>query len=489
MNNELSTNAERITMNSALRTLMFCAIFACLFLAQSARAAGPNVLFIVVDDLRPELGCYGVPRIQTPHMDRLAAQGVRFEHAYCNIPVCGASRSSFLAGLQPTRTRFMEWDARADVDAPDVPTLPGWFKSHGYRTVSIGKVFHDRTDSEGDWDRVSGDGLRVGETPSWKGRGYVTDEAIAQIVQDGPLKGTGPAFECGDVLDDGYPDGCIANAAIDELSRTNDRPTFLAVGFMKPHLPFNAPRKYWDLYDPKDISLAANPFRPNHAPDAAIHNWWELRRYVGMPGNKTPMSDAFARQLIHGYYACVSYVDAQIGRLLQVLDDSLMGRDTVVVLLGDHGWNLGEHTLWAKQSLFETSLRVPLLLRAAGNGPSNVTCNTLVQLLDIYPTLCDAAGLPIPAHVEGRSLIPLIENASMPWPRESLFARYRFGESIKTDHFRFSRYYDKQWKFAGEMLYDHRTDPDENHSIATARAHRSLRYDMFAQLKEIVDRK
>jgi iduronate 2-sulfatase len=470
-------------------SLMLLVASVCLFLVHSARAADPNVLFIIVDDLRPELGCYGADVVQTPHMDRLAERGVRFERAYCNAPVCGSSRASFLSGLLPNRSRFLEWNASADEGAPQVPTLPGWFKRHGYRTVSIGKVFHDHTDSAEDWDRISGNGLQDGEKPSWTGHGYVTDEAIAQIVWDGALSGTGPAFESGDVPDDGYPDGCIANAAIAELSRTNDRPIFLAVGFKKPHLPFNAPRKYWDLYDPKDISLAVNPFRPNHAPDAAIHNWWELRRYVGIRMDKTPMSDVFARQLIHGYYACVSYVDAQIGRLLQALEDSPMGSNTVVVLLGDHGWNLGEHTLWAKQSLFETSLRVPLLLRTADSGPTNVTCNTLVQLLDVYPTLCDAAGLPVPAHVEGRSLMPLIVGESTPWSRDSVFARYRFGESIKSGHFRFSRYYDKQWKFAGEMLYDHRTDPDENHSIATEREHRGLRYDMFAQLKEFVDQK
>ena len=262
----------------------------------------PNVLFIAVDDLRPELGCYGQSYIHSPHLDQLAQEGVLFRRAYCNIPVCGASRASLLTGARPTRNRFLGYDTWAEKDYPEAITLPQHFQNNGYHTISNGKIFHHQTDSEDSWNEI----WRPSGLGSW--RDYLLAENLALDTEEGQR---GPAYEKAEVADSAYFDGKIADKTIEDLKKlkAQGKPFFLATGFLKPHLPFNAPARYWDMYDRDSITLPDNYYAPKNAPKAAIHDWGELRNYHDIP-KEGPLSDSMALTLIHGYYACVSYTDA-----------------------------------------------------------------------------------------------------------------------------------------------------------------------------------
>lgn len=275
---------------------------------KSAAEKPKNVLFIAIDDLRPELGCYGQSQIKSPNIDKLADEGMRFDRAYCQVPVCGASRASLLSGIRPTRQRFVTFYSKVEDEVPGAVTLPEHFKNNGYHTISLGKIFHHGDDSEESWSEPEW-------RPDW--RSYVTDEAEAvmnkpdNVTQWGWRKG--PTFEAGEVHDTAYSDGKTTVRALEALRRmkAEEKPFFLAVGFYKPHLPFTAPKKYWDLYDPASIELADNPYPPENVPEAAMHNFIELRDgYAGIP-EKGPLSEELSRNLIHGYYACISYIDAQ----------------------------------------------------------------------------------------------------------------------------------------------------------------------------------
>ena len=306
-------------------------------------AERPNVLLIAVDDLRPELGCYGQQQFHSPHIDRLAESGVLFERAYCMVPTCGASRASMMTGVRPARHRFVSYLAWAEKDAPGITTLNTQFKQNGYYTVSLGKVFHHPEDNQQGWSE-----------PAWRPKGVPwyrlpENQALHEQRQKQGSRKRGPAWESADVADNAYADGLLAERAITDLNRLarKDEPFFLAVGFMKPHLPFIAPRRYWDLHDHEQVHLPENYHVPKDAPSESIHSSGELRAYAGIPA-KGPVSDETARNLIHGYHACVSYTDAQIGKLLDELDRLHLSDETIVVLWGDHGWNLGEHTLWVQ---------------------------------------------------------------------------------------------------------------------------------------------
>ena len=428
----------------------------CLFAAKKDGSKKPNVLFIAVDDLRPQLGCYGHKQMLSPNIDRLASDGVTFLRSYCQVPVCGASRASLLTGVRPTRDRFISYDVWAEKDLPGVLSLPKHFRNNGYHTISNGKIFHHSNDCRDSWS----------ENP-WRPKGAWQNyllEKNKKLAQKGS-GGKGPAFESADVPDNAYFDGMIADKGISDLRRLkkNDKPFFLALGFFKPHLPFNAPKRYWDLYKRQDIDLADNPFRPRGAPDAALHNWGELRAYEGIP-RKGRLSDELAHTLIHGYYACVSYTDAQIGRVLSELDRLGLRRNTIVVLWGDHGWNLGEHSLWCKHCNFETSLHSPLIVTAPGIKPG-IKTNALTEYVDIYPSLCKLCNLPLPAHLHGKSFVPLMKNPNRLW-KKAVFSRYYNGDSVKTDRYRYTEWHRKNGTMYARMLYDHRTDPHENVNIS-----------------------
>lgn len=429
----------------------------------------PNILFIMVDDLRPQFAAYGRTGMVTPALDQLANEGVVFKRAFVNVPVCGASRASMMTGLRPTSTRFVNFLARADEDAPGIATLPAHLKAAGYTTLSLGKILHVEEDSAAAWSRPQwrpsqNETVSAATSP----RNYL-DPANIDADRDEDSK-RGAPFERMDVPDDAYFDGMIAEQAIRELSALskNDTPFFLAVGFLKPHLPFNAPTKYWDLYDPADISLAAFNRMPADAPDEANHNSGELRSYRGIPDAPEPISEEIARNLRHGYYAATSYADAQIGKVLQALDDLQMADNTIVVLAGDHGWSLGEHGLWCKHSPFDVATHTPLIIRApeAGQGEAN----GLVEFIDIYPTLMAMTGTPPPDHLQGSSILGLLEDPASPG-KTAVFPRWKKSENVRIDRFSYTEFRTEDGTIISHMLYDSVKDPDETVNLADEPEH------------------
>ncbi|XOV94062.1 MAG: sulfatase [Bacteroidota bacterium] len=414
----------------------------------------PNVLFIAVDDLRPELGSFGAKGVVSPNIDRLAAMGTIFPNAYCNIPVCGASRASILTGLRPTRNRFLSFDTNIDEQAPGIVTLPGHFRSNGYYTITNGKVAHIKGDCKGAWDEEW--------RPKGPGRNYLLPENIGLDSVEGQR---GYPWEKADVADSAYHDGQIALKAISDLKRLNemDKPFFLAVGFKKPHLPFNAPSKYWDLYDPLKIGLADNPYKPENAPDEAMHNFGELRSYTGIP-KEGPVSDSVAMILRHGYHACVSYTDSQIGLVLDELDRLGLTDNTIVILWGDHGWSLGEHGLWCKHCNFHNAINAPIIVAAPGfNGGQKA--HTKAEFVDMYPSLCELAGLPLPDHLQGESFVSVMRDPNHSHKNYAI-SKWHSGLTIVKDDFHYTEWRDEADSLYASMLYDHQKDPEENQNIS-----------------------
>ena len=416
----------------------------------------PNVLFIAVDDLRPELGCYGREIISSPNIDRLAAKGTRFDRSYCNIPVCGASRASLMTGLRPARNRFLTYLSRADEEAPGIITLPGHFKNNGYYTISNGKIFHHDKDDSTSWDEIW---HPVSNSNSW--RDYALEENILRDTSD---RFRGPPFERAVVHDSIYKDGKVAQKAIQDLQKLKelDKPFFLATGFYKPHLPFNAPEKYWALYDGK-VTLPENSYPPENAPKESIHNFGELRAYAGVPPDG-PVTDEFALELIHGYYASLSYTDAQIGKILYELERLELDRSTIVILWGDHGWNLREHGLWCKHCNYETSLHTPLIIRVPGVNQEKASAE-IVEYVDIYPTLCELAGLELPEHLQGNSFRELLFDPDASSDGVAICQWFAGITTIRENWF-YTEWIDDKDSAYARMLYDHRVDPDENVNIS-----------------------
>ncbi len=364
-----------------------------------------------------------------------------------------------MTGIRPARKRFVSYLTVAEKDAPGITTFNTHFKNNGYHTVSLGKVFHNPKDNAEGWSE-----------PAWRTKGIPwyrrpANHDLHEKRQKQGNRKRGPAWESADVEDNAYADGVIAERAIADLNRLNKKsePFFMAVGFLKPHLPFIAPKKYWDMYDHDQIQLPDNYHVPKDAPKESIHTSGELRSYAGIPA-KGPVSDEAARNLIHGYYACVSYTDALIGKLLNELDRLELSKNTVVVLWGDHGWNLGEHTLWCKHSCYETSMQIPLIVRAPGIDGGQRRSN-LVESIDLYPTLCELTELALPKHLQGDSLVALMTNRDAGW-KTAAVGRFQNGDTIRTDAFRFTEYTDKKGKQTSRMLYGHDADPNENMNIA-----------------------
>jgi arylsulfatase A-like enzyme len=349
------------------------------------------------------------------------------------------------------------YDTWAEKDAPGAVSLPEQFLKNGSLTISNGKVFHHRTDIRSSWSEEPWNPAdKAGSFLN-----YLTDENH-RLLNSGNKRGL--PYEIADVDDNAYFDGQIAAKTIEDLKRLKKegKPFFLAAGFLKPHLPFNAPKKYWDLYPEGSVHLPSNYSRPEGAPDAAIHNFGELRSYYQIPA-EGPVSDKMALQLIRGYYACVSYTDAQIGRVLNALEELGLAGNTIVVLWGDHGWQLGEHSLWCKHANFKTSLNAPLIVTAPGFKGNRKT-DALVEFIDIYPTLCDLASLEKPSQLQGQSFVPLMDNPHLPW-KSAVYSRFSNGESVKTPRYLYTEWFDKAGKSYASMMYDHQADPAENRNI------------------------
>ena len=472
-----------------------------MFMGQAIYAAErPNVLFIAVDDLRPELGCYGVKEIKSPNIDRLAASGMLFKRAYCQQAVCNPSRASLMTGLRPDSTKVWDLVTHFRDTIPEVVTLSQHFRSNGYRAVAYGKIFHNPLSDAESWD----------EPNHWpeKARSW-SPEGVQRLVKyretmkaDGKSQAAirrmrAPATDDEDVPDNARPDGEIADQALAAMEKLADaeQPFFLAVGFIRPHLPFTPPKKYWDLYHREEIPLAKNPRLPTAAPSMAMNTMYELRDYLDFAESPRPEQGSLGedeqRRLKHGYYASVSFVDAQIGRLLDKLEALKLTDDTIVVLWGDHGWKLGEHNSWCKQTNYEIDAHVPLLLRAPDGRGKGQTTSALVEFIDIYPTLCELAELPLPEHLEGRSFAPLLSDPRQAW-KEAAFSQFRrrqngeefMGYAMRTDRYRYVEWKNRRTlKTVAWELYDHQADPEENRNLAGEPEQAKLLEQLSAKLR------
>lgn len=436
----------------------------------SVAADKPNVLFIAVDDLRPELGCYSSTAV-TPNIDALAAAGVRFDRAYCNQAVCGASRVSLMTGLYPERTgertyHVTGWRERW----LDVVTLNQHFKANGYTTVGLGKIYHG----------ASGVGVDPENWSEWLtagGREYADPASLAAMQANRPKangKKRGPATEAAAVGDESHFDGNRAKLGAQKIRQLakGSEPFFLAVGFTKPHLPFTAPKRYWDLYEREDFALPDNlGIPPGYPLYASNRNAGELRNYSDIPneGALSDFPDALNRRLIHGYFACVSYLDRNVGVLLDALRESGAAENTIVVFWADHGWKLGDHSSWCKHTNFEVDTRVPLILSHPQMPAARGSTQALVELIDLYPTLCDLCGLERPASLQGQSFAPLLADLSAPH-REFAYSSYPHrdgkrsltGHSIRTNQFRYTEWWEKgSDKLVETILTDIEADPGE----------------------------
>ena len=491
MNNKPSHRVARFTL------------FLLLLLATSAARAEEkkrNVLFIAIDDLRPELGCYGTP-VKSPHIDRLAREGMLFDRAYVQVALCMPSRASMLTGRRPDTTGVVDFSVRFRNVVPDVVTLPQHFKNNGYHAAALGKLFHN--DDKASWSEPLFKSQRGEDDYHTKfGRQvlkwikedhrrvtYVWDlgDGITKTKRPGGLPWEAPV-----IPDNAVRDGQLADAAIKKLAELKEKPFFLAVGFHKPHLPFIAPKKYFDLYDPDKIEPAPNPFPPQGAPKYATYNWNDLRHYYGIP-DVGPVSAEQARDLKLAYYACVSFVDAQVGRLLSELDRLELRENTIVVLWGDHGWQLGEHGMWDKHSNFETSTRIPLIVSAPGFKAGRT--NALVESVDLYPTLAELIGLPVDPALEGHSFVPLLAAPGRKW-KDAAFSQYRrvipgygtiargMGYSMRTDRYRFTEWRVPGTDFHEYELYDHQRDPQENINLAKQDAYQTLLQELRKRMQQ-----
>ena len=478
-------------------------------ICHSSFSAQPNVLFIAVDDMRPELGCYGNKIIKSPNIDRLAARGTVFNHAYCSQAVCSPSRTAIMTGLRPDTTKVWDLDTHFRVAQPDCITLPQHFKANGYWCSALNKIYHHGFEDGRSWNEPHWypNGTTIDTDPvDWTKRttariGGGVNEYSAKLSPDNdkPLQNkkgkgkAGPAFEVSPKADDELPDGATAAEAVKRLHalKLKGQPFFFAVGFLKPHLPFVAPKKYWDLYDPEKIPLPAIDHLPAGAPEFAGHTNGELHNYVGVPP-ENPIPSDFAKQLRHGYYACISYTDAQIGRVLDALEKEGLADNTIIVLWGDHGWQLGDHGLWHKHTNFEFAARAPLLISVPHQKTAGQKCDAPVEFVDVYPTLADLCGLPIPAGVAGSarpalagtSLRPFIENpaaqkqkiAMSQYPRGAGKA----GGNVMGYSFRDERWRCTFWrerggsKIVATELYDEKNDPAETVSLHDKPEHKAL---------------
>lgn len=476
----------------------------------------PNILFIAVDDLRPELGCYGTEYVKSPNIDRLAENGIVFTQSYCQSAVCNPSRASLLTGLRPDRIKV--WDLRTDFrdTSPDVITLPQHFKNSGYHTVGIGKIYHNTLPDSLSWSEPK---LHIQGYPFDPDAVYRNEKNVAsleerkqKIIADGReqryidrigewyLKDV--AYEIVDASDDVYFDGAQTDVAlekIEELSR-KEKPFFFAIGFYRPHLPFNVPKKYWDMYERGNIPLAKNDYVPKDAPIMAINNLRELRGYTDFKTIPHPvdgqLNEDQTRALKHGYLASVSYIDAQIGRLINKLKELEIDDNTIIVLWGDHGWKLGEHGSWCKMTNYDIDTKAPLIYSTPQLKGKSIKSNRLVEFVDIYPTLCELAGIQIPETLEGISAFPLFENPDRPWKKAAFSQFLRegiwiapdgieyMGYSIRTEQYRYTEWVNWESKeLAAIELYDHTMDPNENINIADIEENKSIIKELAEKLK------
>ena len=445
-------------------------LFSCKNVNDGTSPVKPNILLLYMDDLRPQLGCYGNDQMLSPNIDKLASTGIKFTEAYCNIPVCGASRASMLTGMYPTKNRFINYNTFAEKEVPEAISFAKLLKMNGYTTISNGKIYHHLDDNMDDWDEVwrpyafEKNDKGLAPTDYWESlwKDYQLPENHKEYVETG----TGPAFEKADVNDTTYIDGLMAQKVIRDLKKLKNsgKPFLLTAGFISNHLPFNAPARHWEKYPLSEIKQPYNNFVPEDVPKAAIGNWGEMRVYSGIP-KKGQVSDDTAKILIHGYYATVSYVDALIGKILKALKDEGLDKNTIVMLVSDHGYNLQEHTLWAKYTSFRITSRVPLIMKVPGIEGSK-TSSSLIELVDVYPTLVELCDLKAPdGQLEGKSFVPVLKDPKRKI-NDYVFTKTANAFMLTTPEYGYTEFISlKTGEPFARMLYDHTKDPDENVNV------------------------
>jgi iduronate 2-sulfatase len=463
-------------------------IACCLLIATSgldARAGQPNVLFIAVDDLRVELGCYGGEHVKSPNIDRLASEGTLFERAYCQQTVCNPSRASLLTGMRPDTLRVWDLPTHFRQNKPDVVTLPQFFKNSGYHTQCVGKIFHNWRQDERKGDAVS---WSVPAVLHYNSHGNDKPQVQGKVPPN--LSSGKDGTECRDVPDNAYFDGRVAEAAVSTLGelKKQDTPFFLAVGFWKPHTPFNAPKRYWDLYDRASIPTPKRVAPPDEVPDVALTS----SRFRGGADSET------LREMHHGHLAAISYLDTQIGKVLAELKRLGLRDNTIIVFWSDHGLHLGEHGLTRKTTVFELDARVPLIISTPQHAPRQRT-RALVELVDLYPTLTELCGLDTPKVLQGKSLVGLLENPNHSFKPAALTQTPRpnyprgklpkmMGYSIRTDRYRYTEWRDfATGAVKARELYNHREDPDETQNVISKTAYAEDVQRLAALLKETLD--
>ncbi len=438
---------------------------------QLIKNSPPNVLLLYMDDLRPELNSYGKAQIKSPHIDALATTSIQFNNAYCNVPVCGASRASMLTGMLPTKNRFLNYNTFVSKETPLVITLPQLFKNNGYTTISNGKVYHHLDDRTEDWDDVyrpyAFDENEKGLVPTDYWQTLWRDYQLSENIKIYKETGTGPAYEKAEVSDTTYIDGLMTQKVIRDLKKlkTSKKPFFLTAGFIANHLPFNAPKKYWDLYPDESIKQPYNNYITKNAPKLSIGTSPELRQYAFIPKDGE-VTDQVAKELIHGYYATVSYVDALVGKIMNTLKQLELDKNTIVILVSDHGYLLQEHTEWAKFTNHRLSSNMPLIIRVPNSKYKNISTEALTELVDVYPTLAELCELKVPENqLDGVSLMPVLNNPKLRG-KDHVFIKKGNGFTLKTHKYSYTEYINPgNNEMIANMLYDHESDSDENFNI------------------------
>ena len=420
-----------------------------------------NILFISIDDFRPKISSYGETKMITPNIDKLASEGLQFNNAYTNIAVCGASRASLMTGIRPSQNRFNDYSTRAHEDTPKAISLNQIFKDNGYETISYGKIYHHSDDfkehwSEKDKGQIQGD--------------FQDPKSIARIAnaERGEYGKKNLTYEYPDVDDYSYNDGKITKNAVNKLKllKETNQPFFMAIGYVSPHLPFIQPKKYWDMYNHDSIKLADNNYQPENSPLIAMeaqHNSAELRKnYLDVPA-EGQLSDDLAKNLVHGYYASVTYMDALIGELIKGLDDLGLRDNTTIILWSDHGYFLGEHGFWCKHSTFHEAVKIPFIISSPNYAKNKVT-SSFTELVDVYPTLCEIANITPPEYIQGMSLTPVLEDPSIQLKKE-VYTRYKEGEAVIDNNYSYTEFY-RGKEYLGNMLYNLKTDLKQNIDIS-----------------------
>ena len=471
----------------------------------------PNILFISIDDLRPTLGAYGDSIAVTPNIDQIAAEGMTFRQTFTQVAVCAPSRASLMTGLRPDSTRVWHLGNKFRKINPNAVTMPQHFSKYGYHTVNLGKIFHNYMPDSVSWDEPDLRPSRYLQEDWLKRDGetfYISEEVSRSqaIKRDSLLKlrpvryadgwNTGPAWEAADVHDTMYYDGAQNELTKKTLTRLaqNDKPFYMGLGYFRPHLPFAVPKKYWDMYERQNIPLARNPNVPNNAPGHTMNSMYELRHYdgfnhIGHPQSSFKMSEDTTRILKHGYYASVSYVDALLGDLISHMKDIGIYDNTIIIIWGDHGWKLGEHNSWGKMTNYNIDLQVPMIIRYPNQENPGLQTFEITELIDMFPSLCEIAGIEAPEYMQGTSFVPLIKDPNRVWknaafsqfhrrPRQSADGKRYMGYSINTKKYHYIEWYKWYPKTGtkGELenteLFDRETDPHEMVNIA---ANQSLR--------------